>query len=350
MNYLHRFAYLCLAMLAAGPLSAQELEFWSEARLRVERTELPNGREIDRFRLHAFAGVSGFSADESFEWGGALKLSAGDDDEADNRRNFDNESSDDFELGERYVRWFGDGWGMLEAGRTRSPFELTAMTWDNDFRPIGFSWRRDFEVRTFDRLALTAGYVAPRHIDESDSRLLGIQAGYHWREGAPVSFSSQLSLLRFDELGEVAREGRTRTNLRNPDGTLASDFTLLDLIIEARLTALGQPLSLTLDLVKNLDAVNDEDEGARFSARLGQADTARAWEVGYTYQRVQQEAVMGAFNEDDWWFPSDMRGSRVWVTYGLRDELGLRLSWFNERRDSVPNDLDRLFLDLLWNW
>ena len=68
------------------------------------------------------------------------------------------------------------------------------------------------------------------------------------------------------------------------------------------------------------------------------------------FERIQQDAVMGAFNEDDWWFPTRMRGSRVWLAYGVTDDVRLRLSWFRERRDDLTARVDRLFLDMPWAW
>ncbi|MEM9301087.1 MAG: putative porin [Pseudomonadota bacterium] len=347
---------LCCMVLAGALLAAPillcagEFELLTEGRLRAERTEnLPDGRDFDRLRLHAFLGTRWFSDDGNVELGAAVKLSQGTDSERDNVRNLDNESSDDFEIGELYLRSaFGDHW-LGEAGRTRLPFRLTPMVWDRDFRPAGASLAFDRELRTFDRLSLTLGYLAPLHIDESDSRLAGAQFGYRWREGAPTETSASLSYLVFDDLEELTREGRARTNSRGPDGLLLFDYTLLDLIIEQRLSVMNRPLALAVNVTKNLDP-SDENEAARFSARFGDARDAGAWEFGYAYQRVQRDAVMAAFNEDDWWFPTRMRGFRLWAAYGITDWLTLEAAYFRERRDDLDDHVERLFVDLTWAW
>ena len=59
----------------------------------------------------------------------------------------------------------------------------------------------------------------------------------------------------------------------------------------------------------------------------------------------EKDAVMAAFNSDDWWFHSAMRGQLVWIGYGLDATWNLRLAAFHERRDgrdaTVPGHGER---------
>lgn len=345
----HRATVAALLLLLAGsPGTGAEWQPWSEGRLRAERTtNLPDGRTIERLRLHAFAGVSWYEDNVGLELAGALKLSAGTDDERENRANLDNESSDDFEIGELYLRW-RRGDGLLEAGRSYLPFDLSAMVWDADLRPVGLSWRWDRSIVAYDRLSVTAGYLAPSTLDDFRSRLAGAQAAYHWREGAPTAASARLAYLAYHELDAFLPEQLVRTN-RLAGGELASDFRIVDLFLDVRLAAAGRPLDLSLDVAHNLEAEED-GSAARFGAVWGRAEGVGAWELGGAWQRVERDAVLAAFNEDDWWFPTRMRGFRLWAGVGLGPATALEVAYFRERRDDLDDHVERLFVDWTWFW
>ena len=44
-------------------------------------------------------------------------------------------------------------------------------------------------------------------------------------------------------------------------------------------------------------------------------------------QRIQRDAVLAAFNSDEWWFHSAMHGQLAWIGCGSYD-WNLRLSGF----------------------
>ncbi len=117
----------------------------------------------------------------------------------------------------------------------------------------------------------------------------------------PVDFS--------DLEGQLTRRGLTRTNRRVPaNGPLLGDYRLLDLQLVGR-TAVGEwPLEARVDVVRNLGA-DDQRDGARFSLVLGSRFQPGGWEFGYSNQRIQRDAVLAAFNEDDWWFHSFTHGA-----------------------------------------
>ncbi|TLY52219.1 MAG: hypothetical protein E6K53_04925 [Gammaproteobacteria bacterium] len=55
---------------------------------------------------------------------------------------------------------------------------------------------------------------------------------------------------------------------------------------------------------------------------------------------------MAAFNSDDWWFHSNMRGVMPWIGYGLDSTWSVRLAGFRELRDGVSVHTRRVMLDL----
>ena len=72
--------------------------------------------------------------------------------------------------------------------------------------------------------------------------------------------------------------------------------------------------------------------------------------LGASIQRIQRDAVMAAFNDDDWWFHSAARGYSLWLAYGIDSHWQLRLSGFIETRDGLDEATDRLLLDVEARW
>jgi hypothetical protein len=109
------------------------------------------------------------------------------------------------------------------------------------------------------------------------------------------------------------------------------------------------PLEVRLDVARNVGA-DDQRDAARGSVQLGDSRHARGWEIGFAAQRIQRDAVMAAFNSDDWWFHSGARGIMPWLAYGFSDIWSARLAAFHERRDGVGDYTDRVLLDVYARW
>ncbi len=353
---------ICAAALALGalPLAAQQaagdeaeaaaIDWYGDLRLRGERTVDIPARADDIERARSFLRAGGrYAHDSGWEFAAAVKLAAGSDDNDDNRRNNDNEESDSASFDEWYAAYnFGEGAGQLQLGKGRMPLVLSPLTWDRDLRPVGLSLDYSTAVRDFDALHFTAGYFAGDHLYGDESRIGALQIGYGWMEGAETGFSTFLGYLDFTDIDVLAREGLGRTN-RRAANKFVSDYRLLDLQFIGRTQAFDAPLVARLDLVRNLGA-DDLRDGARFSLIWGNADELGGWELGYSIQRAQRDAVLSAFAEDDWWFHSFARGYMPWVAYGINQNWTVQASGFLERRDGVDDYTERLLLDLRSRW
>ena len=73
-------------------------------------------------------------------------------------------------------------------------------------------------------------------------------------------------------------------------------------------------------------------------------------EFGLAVERIQREAVLAAFNSDDWWFHSNMRGQLAWIAYGIDRTWSLRLSGFRELRDGLSEHTHRIRFDVNAGW
>lgn len=351
-----RIAGCCAAIVAAasGPAWAEEpapsaIDWYGDLRLRAEHTSDIPGRADDIERLRAALRIGGrHYTDSGWEFAIAAKLGAGSDANADNRINKDNEQSNGAGLDEFYAAYgLGDA-GLLRVGKGEFPLVLSPLTWDRDLRPVGAHLEYRWDVADFDALHLTAGYFAGDHLYGDDSRIAAVQFGYGWMEGAETGFSAFLSYLDVDDTEVLAREGLARTN-RRIGNALLSEFRLLDLLLVARTRVAEAPLVARLDLVRNLGA-EDQRDGARFSLVWGDALDLGGWELGYSHQRAQRDALLAAFAEDDWWFQSFARGYMPWVAYGQAGRWSLQFSAFIERRDGIEEATDRYLLDLRSRW
>jgi Putative porin len=363
MTILERAARLCALALAvaAQPASAQDLlsapqdapiSSWSwfgDLDLREDHVSgLPNGRDdLQRVRARFRAGTN-YALMPTLDFGAAIKLAAGSDDNRTNRSNNDNERSDGAALDQLYLRWHPGDTTSLLLGKTPFPLALSPMLWDTDLRPIGLSIDHSMSVGDFNRLQFIGGYFAGNHLYDDDSRIGAVQAGWHWHEGAPSSASVLLSYLHFSDLQQLVTQGLARTN-RRVGTVLISDYHLLDLQLIGRIHLGSWPLEARLDLVRNQGA-DDQNEGARASVVLGDSRQAHSWEFGLARQRIQRDAVMAAFNADDWWFHSFTEGTMPWIAYGLDGTWSVRLAGFHELRDGLNEHTDRILLDVFARW
>ncbi|MEO7325276.1 MAG: hypothetical protein ABIW82_10660 [Dokdonella sp.] len=320
---------------------------------------LPGGRaNLSRVRGRArLGGIWNFAAE--WEIGGALRVADGSDANRDNRRNNDNERSDSIGLDQLFVRWHASETTSITAGKTPLAFDLSPMLWDQDLRPAGVTFDHSIALGEFDRLQLGAAALAGQNLYGDKSRIGALQAAWRWHEGAPLSGSVLLSYIDFGNIEELEHQGMARTNslragsygndYHQIDLQYVNDYHLLDLQLIGRYKLAHWPIELRLDRVHNLGADVARD-GTRGSLTVGDRLQPQGWEFGYANQRIQRDAVLAAFNSDEWWFHSATRGQLAWVGYGLDATWNLRLSGFRERRDGLSRDTNRLRLDLSARW
>lgn len=131
---------------------------------------------------------------------------------------------------------------------------------------------------------------------------------------------------------------------------LVSDYELLDFQLAGRgdLGKRPKPLLVRLDWVKNLGA-DDRDEGYRIDLIWGQIESQR-WELGISAERIQRDAVLGAFNSDDWWNHSWFCGQLAWFGVGFTASFEGRIAVVRERRDDLTRHLERYLLDFTWRF
>lgn len=324
-----------------------EWRVYGDLNLRAEDTGgFATRDDIERQRARLRLGLR--HEGETWSFAVAAKAGAGTDRNRDNRRNLDNETSNDLGLDEALLVWRPSERHALQVGKSALPLATTPLTWDNDLRPIGAVWQASIPSGDFNRWSATVGGFAGDHLYGDESRIAAAQLGWHYQEGAPFSADIHLGWLGFDDLERARAEGLMRSN-RVAGGRLLSDFRLLDLQLGAQWLLDATPLNLRLDLVRNTGA-DEQNRGARFSSVYGRSDHPRSWELAFAWQRIGRDAVPAAFSADDWWFHSAARGIMPWVAYGIDETWSVQLSGFRERLDGQDEHIHRVLLDVRARW
>ena len=356
--------FVCLiALLPAGaaladeplvlPTAEQAPSAWSwfadvllrEDHVRdVPRTHEPN---IQRVFGRGRFGVL-YDPIPQLEIGAAIKLAAASNGNEDDRSYNLDERSNDIAIDQFFLRWRANENTSLLAGKAVFPLELSPMLWDEDLRPLGVSAQTSVAVGDFDRLSLVAGYFNGNLPYGDDSRIAAVQGAWRWHEGGPTSASILVSYLDFSSLRQLTLQGLARSNVHTGD-VLLSDYRLLDAQFVGRWHLGNWPLEARLDLVRNLGADQDRD-GARFSVVLGDRRQPRGWELGLSDQRIQRDAVMAAFNSDEWWFHSWAHGIMPWVGYGFDATWNMRIAYFHEQLDEAALHTDTWVVDRGARW
>jgi hypothetical protein len=200
----------------------------------------------------------------------------------------------------------------LGFGKYGYPITRTQLTWDDDINWEGTFERYERTVNGVD-LRLAAAQSPLNEVSGDDDAYLFVwsaQAGF-----APAGHSVKLSVTDYHFLHEdqIAR-GVVARGLRNPvtnrlertaAGAVigyASEFNLIDLILEAEIKTARRayPITLLADLVTNTGAAEgSEDTGVWLLAGYGRAAQPNTYSLSYTFARIERDAVVSTFNFSD---------------------------------------------------
>jgi len=145
-------------------------------------------------------------------------------------------------------------------------------------------------------------------------------------------------------------------NAINRDGRLASGFNLIDVIGRLDFTRSKRwPVALIFNFVHNTQAHdvsaagpggatvflnNDEDNGYWAEVQVGKARERGDWLLGYTFLRIEKDAVLTPFNASDILQQSDVRLHRLNLNYTAHANVALTITAFIGQR---PNGLLGVF-------
>ncbi len=368
--------------------------FSGDARIRYEpffgggaaASPAPDSRHRARFRLRF-----NVAARLSNEWNAGFTLASGDDlDPISTNQTFTSfferkPVNIDKAFIEYRPQWAKQMLGetgelTLTAGKFAAPWYRTEMTLDNDLNPEGVSEVLSFGVKTAVLKRLTfIGFQLPFNEVGSgpDSFLHGGQFQSHWKFGDRVKFATYVAFFDWNRADPIraAQSGGTLSGSTNRNAAtpsqFGSKFGILDLIArwDVQTPSPRWPLMFQFNFATNTractnlvniapprPACNPRDRHAHWmEMQLGQTREVGDFNFGYTFLRIEREAVLGAFNFSDLRAPSNVLSHRLNfgyqthknITLGFTGLFGRQLTTSSSAEERI---LKRLQLDLIYKF
>lgn len=271
---------------------------------------------------------------------GSFALSS--DENSQNIARFDNFHSNDVSLDRLYVTIDGRGVEAC-AGKFAMPFRVSEMIWDADIQPAGA-----YAALRHSQFTLRGGLFHRSHIHHDRSTIAGGQATFrhdatsHWAVEADAAYFAFNALDQF----QPGMERQNRARLLDGRLRYLSSFELANGRFGLDYSGLGRwPLAIESTVVYNFGAL-DERRAIEVRAQLGKLEERRDWLFTYSFQRVERDAVVGAFTSDDWWYHSDFRGSRFTAAFTPLLPMFFQFSAVFQKRNNTDNLVKRFQLDL----
>jgi hypothetical protein len=245
----------------------------------------------------------------------------------------------------------------LDAGKFAYPWYRTPMTFDSDVNPEGFAQTLSFDLKSPGlKNFMVVGFELP--INEvsggPDSFILGgqIQTQFQLSSKARLGlYGAGINFLRTDPLG-VAASGRvvgTLVGSLNNFNTMRKDssgkvlgyaykFAYLDAIMKLDLdTSPRFPTSIVFDFVNNTRGPR-ERSGYWAEINVGKQKAAKDVLFNYTYIRIQEDAVIGAFNESDLRASTNVLDHKLQFAYMFKNNFtGQFTAWIGKLANPFHN-------------
>ena len=260
--------------------------------------------------------------------------------------------SKDLRLDLAYVTYEGFSNTALSVGKLRNSFYKPGgqnLIFDSDFRPEGVA-----VAYATERLSINAGTM----ILESDDKFSGQDKETLWGMQLAYEFtldagSLTLGTSYYDAAVAGSRPfylGDPYNNSVDATGAYLNDYQEWELFAEANFSLAGKPLRLYSDYVTNLDA-SEFDTAWALGVRYGSARGLGNWELGYGYQDLEADAVLGSLTDSDFGGGgTDNQGHILKAAYGLGDSARVGFTYFiseyGEARLGQKIDYNRLQLDI----
>jgi len=328
------------------------VRFSGDLRYRHESINEEGQAERQRQRIRARFGVT---ADVAENVRVGLTLATGGDDPVSANQSLDTGfSRKPIGVDRAFFTWAATDELTFTGGKMANPFYRPGnhhLIYDNDLNPEGLALR----YARGNWFANYAGLWVEERAAADDSIMLGGQFGYRstLNEGARFTVGASY----YDYLQTQGQtpfwNGDPTGNRVDVGGNYLNDFNLAELFGDLTFKPGERPVTVFADYVVN-EAVDDLDTGFALGASLGEVTRAGTWRVGYVYQELRADAVIGTFTDSDWaGGGTDGKGHVVEFNYGFRDRLVFGFRYFlNDRGQDVGNehDYNRMQAEVQFNY
>ena len=261
----------------------------------------------------------------------------------------------------------------LVGGKQKNPFQpmgsVQDLVWDNDVTPEGLVLKGQAGNDTI-TLGSNLGYmwIQERSADGDDSMLYVGQGFMKFQPMPEIALTLGGTYYGYQNIkGNDVLDWEAKNNSygnSTTKGTVSgsttnkawsSEFKPIELFAAVDMFAWGFPVSIFGQTVKNNDASTKFDSGFQYGISFGKAKNAKTFEVGYAYQELEKDAVLGALTDSDrWGGGTDGKGSKVYGKYAVSKNMTVGLTYFmNDKTISdakKTKDYSRMQADLIYSF
>jgi hypothetical protein len=245
-----------------------------------------------------------------------------------------------------FVEWTPGAW-TIQAGAFALPVAASEMLWDKyDIQTPGGAVSYVDQLGATTSLTFTGGgFYSPQHYQ--DESILGVIL---WKSGEESRFAVQASAAFWNmDMRNVAAQYFRENRVAVIDGKLAyqSKFQLLDTLVKLQFPLAGLPVTVTLDFVHNFGIVGTGPNAYEAGVSVGTVGTPRTWRAFFTYQYIGRDALVGAYNTDDWWWHTWAEGYRFGFSYTILPMVYVQPAFVFQRRLDNSYWINRVTVDLV---
>jgi hypothetical protein len=248
-------------------------------------------------------------------------------------------------------------WVMLTAGKFAPTWWKTSAWLDPDLNPEGGSEKLSFDLKRLGfvknvslvGMQLVYNEVAGTNLPVAfggDSVAFGGQGSVTMQFGKRVTTTFAGTGLNWNNADSVIKAitAKTLAGNRNTNATFgtgtgiryASKFMYADFIADAGVKTWWEkyPLHLTLDLLDNPRAASDHNHALWAEAAVGNQKEKHDLQVGYAFGRIEQDAVIAAFNESELRAPTNVIQNKLYAQWLVQKNTTLSFTeWIGRTLD-----------------
>lgn len=243
---------------------------------------------------------------------------------------------------------YGYGKLFMSGGKFAKPFTSTEVVWDGDVNPQGLGGHYDlFSGRTWSARFSGVYFIIDQDVFDENSEMLGGQVSLKFQPSENWDLAFHSAYFDYDIVAlDPDAPGGARGNNISPDGNrYVSDFNLLDTIGSVTYKGFGDRWNIRLigDYVRNLGAEVPQDTAYGFDLFAGSLSEPGDFLYRYGYSRVETDAVLGMFSNDNIVIPTNYELHTLALDYTIRPHTFVGLTSYFFRR--VEHGLDESAID-----
>jgi hypothetical protein len=242
----------------------------------------------------------------------------------------------------------------LDAGKFAYPWYRTPLTFDSDMNPEGFAETLSFDLKSQVLKNITlVGFQLP--INEVsggyDSFVLGGQIQLQFRISSKVRlglYGAGININRADPIAVSVATGTLKPSLSNSNtyrhnssGVVvgyATKFAYLDAIMKLDIDTTPRfPATIEFNFVNNVRG-SQERSGYWTDVTVGRQKEAGDLQFGYSFIRIEKDAVIGAWNESDLRSNTNVLNHRLKFAYMFKGNFtGQLTTWIGKLANPLDN-------------